>query len=81
VIIEVEQLYRGDPEHHCDQRARNAGRHPPQTDDHDQRQRPNQRRQPLRISEMRNDVPELREEIAAPLLDSQELGELADDDR
>ena len=64
VVFEAEHLHQDDPEQHGDQRPRNGGRKPAQTDDHPQRHHTDEQRQAVRLAEVGDDVPQLLEEVA-----------------
>ena len=82
VLVEVEQLDRGDPEQHGDERARARPARlsfRPRTSG--ERGDADEQRQPARVAELAEQVPELLEEVALALLDAEQLGQLPDDDR
>ena len=79
--IEPERLDRGDRSRDSDQRAGNGRSNTPQSDDQRQRDRADEQREPLRISQMGDQLPRLLEEVAAPPADPEHLRQLADDDR
>src|SRR5262249_2383436 len=71
----------GDAEQDRDQRPWDRRREPAQPDDHRERQRADEQRQPLGVAEVGDDVPQLLKEVARALPDPQQLRDLADDDR
>jgi len=57
------------------------GSEPTQPDDHRQRERANEQRDPLRLPKVGDEVPDLREEVPGPVAYSKQLWQLADHDR
>ena len=69
VVVKAEHLDQDDPEQHGHERAGHRRSEAAQTDDQTERENANQQRQPVSVAQMRDDVPELLEEIAAALAD------------
>ena len=81
VFVQVKELDGGDAEQHRDERSGHDRREAPQREDHRERQHADEQRDALVSPRWTIDVPELLEEVAAALLDAEQLGHLADDDR
>jgi hypothetical protein len=81
VVIKVQELDRDDAKQHRDERS---GYHRSQTakrQDDSERECADEQRRALGVAQMDDDVPQLLEEVAAALLDAEELRDLANDDR
>jgi hypothetical protein len=81
VLVEVEQPDGDDAKQHGDQRPRHHRRQLTEADDDGQRGEADEERGPTRRAELAEHVPELLEEVPLLLPDTEQLRDLADDDR
>jgi hypothetical protein len=81
VLVEVEQPDGDDAKQHGDQRPRHHRRQLTEADDDGQRGEADEERGPARRAELAEHVPELLEEVPLLLPDTEQLRDLADDDR
>jgi hypothetical protein len=81
VLVQAEELDGENPGEDGDERAGNDRRHLLQPDDEDEGEAADQQGEAARVAEVAEQVPELLEEVALGLLDTEELRHLADDDR
>ncbi len=81
LAVEIEQLHENHAEQHRDERRGDHGREPLQQEHEGERPEPDQRRAPLRIADVAEEVPQLAEEVAVAAFDAEELRHLADHDR
>ena len=81
VLVEVEDVDRGDPEGHRHERRRHHRQPALEAEHQGQRQHADGERPPLGVAEVRDQVPELLEEVTRALVDPEQRRQLADDDR
>jgi hypothetical protein len=80
VPLQPESVHRDDACQYGHQRRGYYRRDPAQHQHHGQRAQADHDRQPLRLAQVTDQVPELAEEVTFPLAHPQELRDLADDD-